>query len=266
MPLLVEGANKIKEVDGGIKFLNVKEFKCPGPNVTEYDGEKNNKTPLPVEQLIEFHKRTDEMYDDVIEENARSVRWFNLVLENVNTTAMNEEQLKFLHFKEDFFSGDITFKDSNLSKIDMKGVQGGTADVIFEEVVLPRNMMKTALENLTLKNVIYPKEEFNKSTEYDFTDLPYNAPEIRNNLTIYGEIKDSPLKDLTQEQIEKLKNNPRRPHEMPRVYKGAQEIYNRLKYIYRGESDTKEFGNLHGSIQKPQDIFLALLDKNNARG
>ena len=219
-----------------------------------------------MEQLIEFHKRTDEIYDTVIEENARSVRWFNLVLENVNTTAMNEEQLKFLHFKEDFFSGDITFKDSNLSKIDMKGVQGGTADVIFEEVVLPRNMMKTALEHLTLKNVIYPKEEFNKSTEYDFTDLPYNAPEIRNNLTIYGDIKDSPLKDLTQEQIEKLKNNPRRPHEMPRIYKGSQEIYDRLKYIYRGESNTKEFVNLQGSIQKPQDTFLALIGKNNSRG
>lgn len=266
LPLLVEGPNKIKEVDGGIKFLNVKEFLCPGPNVTEYDGGKNNKTPLPVEQLIEFHKRTDEIYDTVIEENARSVRWFNLVLENVNTTAMNEEQLNFLHFKEDFFSGDILFKNSNLSKIDMKGVQGGTADVIFEEVVLPRNMMKTALENLTLKNVIYPKEEFNKSTEYDFTDLPYNAPEIRNNLTIYGEIKDSPLKDLTQEQIEKLKNNPRRPHEIPRIYKGSQEIYDRLKYIYRGESHTKEFGNLQGSIQKPQDTFLALIGKNKVYG
>ena len=118
LPLLVE-PGRIKEVNGGIKFLNVKEFTCPGPNVTEYDGGKNNKTPLPVEQLIEFHKRTDEIYDTVIEENARSVRWFNLVLENVNTTAMNEEQLKFLHFKEDFFSGNILFKDSNLSKIDM---------------------------------------------------------------------------------------------------------------------------------------------------
>ena len=265
LPLLVEGPNKIKEVDGGIKFLNVKEFTCPGPNVTEYDGGKDNKTPLPVEQLIEFHKRTDEIYDTVIEKNARSVRLFNLVLENVNTTAMNEEQLKFLHFKEDFFSGDILFKDSDLSKIDMLGVQGGTADVIFEEVVLPRNMMKTALENLTLKNVIFPKEEF-KNMGAKIRHLPYFAPEIRNNLTIHGEVKNSPLKDLTQEQIEKLKNDPQRPTEMPRIYKGSQEIYDRLKYIYRGESHTKEFGNLHGSIQKPQDTFLALLGNSKAHG
>ncbi|MGP1530673.1 MAG: hypothetical protein ACTTI5_00595 [Treponema sp.] len=265
LPLLVE-PGRIKEVNGGIKFLNVNEFRCPGPNVTEYDGGKNNTKSLPVEQLIEFHKRTNEMYDAVIKENARSVRLFNLVLENVNTKEMSEEQLKFIHFKGDFFSGNILFKNSNLSKIDLKAVQGQTADTTFEEVVLPRNMMKTSLENLTLKNVIYPKEEFNKSTEYNFTDLPYNAPKIRNNLTIYGDIKDSPLKDLTQEQIEKLKNNPRRPHEMPGIYKGSQEIYDRLKYIYRGESHTKEFGNLHGSIQKPQDTFLALLGNNNSRG
>ena len=262
LPLLV-GPNKIKEVDGGIKFLNVNEFLCPGPNVTEYDGGKNNKTPLPVEQLIEFHKRTNEMYDDVIEENARSVRWFNLVLENVNTTAMNEEQLKFIHFKGDFFSENILFKKSNLSKIDLKAVQGGTADIFFEEIVLPRNMMKTSLENLTLKNVTFPQEEFYKTGTFE--DLPYAAPGI-GTLTIHGEVKNSPLKDLTQEQIEKLKKDTQKPREMPRVYKGSQEIYDRLKYIYRGESNTKEFGNLQGSIQKPQDTFLALLGKNNSRG
>lgn len=263
LPLLVEGANKIKEVDGGIKFLNVKEFLCPGPNVTEYDGGKNNTKSLPVEQLIEFHKRTDEMYDAVIKENARSVRLLNLVLENINTTTMNEEQLNFLHFKKDFFSGDITLKNSNLSKIDMKGVQGQTADTAFEEIVLPRNMMKSSIKNLTLKNVTFPKEEFYKIGTFE--DLPYVAPNI-GTLTIYGEVKNSPLKDLTQEQIEKLKNDKYRPREMPSVYKGSQEIYDRLKYIYRGESHTKEFGNLHGSIQKPQDTFLALVSKNNSRG
>ena len=266
LPLLVEGANKIKEVDGGIKFLNVKEFLCPGPNVTEYDGGKNNTKSLPVEQLIEFHKRTDEMYDAVIKENARSVRWFNLVLENVNTTTMNEEQLKFLHFKEDFFSGNILFKDSNLSKIDMKGVQGQTADTAFEEIVLPRNMMKSSIKNLTLKNVTFPKEEFYKIGTFE--DLPYVAPNI-GTLTIYGEVKNSPLKDLTQEQIEKLKNDKYRPREMPKNYTGPQEIYDRLKYIYYGESEKINGNpnpNYHGSIQKPQDTFLALLGNNNSRG
>lgn len=58
LPLLV-GPNKIKEIHGGVKFLNVNEFVCPGPNVAEYDGGKNNNKPLPTEQLLEFRKRTD---------------------------------------------------------------------------------------------------------------------------------------------------------------------------------------------------------------
>ena len=41
LPLLVE-PGRIKEVNGGIKFLNPDEFLCPGPNVTEYDGGQNN--------------------------------------------------------------------------------------------------------------------------------------------------------------------------------------------------------------------------------
>ena len=99
-----------------------------------------------------------------------------------------------------------------------------------------------------------------------FEDLPYATPIIGEDLTIYGEVKNSPLKDLTQEQIEKLKNDPQRPREMPSIYKGSQEIYDRLKYIYRGESHTKEFGNLQGSIQKPQDTFLALLGNSTVHG
>ena len=254
LPKLI-GPNKIKETDGGIKFLNVNEFTCPGPNVTEYDGGKNNKTSLPVEQLIEFHKRTDEVYDSLVEQNAKSVRLLNLVLENVNTKEMNEKQLKFLHFKGDFFSGNIVFKDSNLSKIDMKGVHGGTANITFEKTVLPRTM-KSFIANITLKNVTFPKEEFNKIGTFE--DLPYIAPHV-GILTIYGEIKDSPLKDLTQEQLKKLKEDEYIPNKMPNQYKGPQEIYERLKYIYRGESHTKEFVNLQGSIQKQQSQLLALL-------
>ena len=148
LPLLV-GPNKIKEVDGGIKFLNVNEFKCPGPNVTEYDGGTNNKTPLPVEQLIEFRKRTNKVYDSLVEQDAKSVRLLNLVLENVNTKEANEEQLEFLHFKGDFFSENIIFKDSNLSKIDMKGIHGGTAKITFEKTVLPRNTMNSVITQYT---------------------------------------------------------------------------------------------------------------------
>ena len=140
----------------------------------------------------------------------------------------------------------------------------GHGNLKFEDTTLPYNMKDTVVGLLTLKNVTFPKEEF-KNVGAKIEYLPYFAPAI-GTLTIYGEVKNSPLKDLTQEQIEKLKNDPRRPREMPSVYKGPEEIYDRLKYIYRGESHTKEFGNLQGSIQKPQDTFLALLVKNNSRG
>ena len=262
LPLLI-GSNKIEEINNGIKFLNVNEFKCPGPNVTEYNGGTNNKTPLPVEQLIEFHKRTDEVYDSLVEQNAKSVRLLNLVLENVNTKEINEELLKFLHFRGDFFSENIIFKDSNLSKIDMKGVHGGTANITFEKTVLPRTM-KSFIANITLKNVTFPKEEFYKIGTFE--DLPYIVPNV-GILTIYGEIKDSPLKDLTQEQLKKLKEDEYRPNKMPNLYKGSQEIYDRLKYIYKGESNTIEFINLQGSIQKQQSQLLALLQtQNKSRG
>ena len=140
----------------------------------------------------------------------------------------------------------------------------GDGDWEFEDTILPYSMGNSGIGKLTLKNVTFPKEEF-KNMGGKIEYLPYFAPEI-GTLTIYGEIKDSPLKDLTQEQIEKLKNDPRRPIEMPGRYRGSQEIYDRLKYIYRGESHNKEFVNLQGSIQKPTDTFLALLGKNNSHG
>ena len=73
LPLLI-GSNKIEEINNGIKFLNVKEFKCPGPNVTEYNGGNNNTEPLPIDQLLEFRRRTDEKWDSVLKKDTRSTR------------------------------------------------------------------------------------------------------------------------------------------------------------------------------------------------
>ena len=272
LPLLVE-PGRIKEVNGGIKFLNVKEFTCPGPNVTEYDGGTNNKTPLPVEQLIEFHKRTNEMYDAVIKENARSVRWFNLVLENVNTTAMNEEQLKFVHFKEDFFSGNILFKDSNLSKIDMKGVQGGTADVIFENTILPVFMLKSKIKNLTLKNATLPTELKTASLK----SMVNRIPEITGILKIYN-LQGRFFDKWTEEEMKKSS-----PYKYaPEKYVGPEDIWKKLKLLYRNITEFNKQTKTHftnedltdvdndninfSALQKPQDTFLALLGNSTAHG
>lgn len=264
LPKLI-GPNKIKETNGGVKFLNVNEFLCPGPNVTEYNGGNNNTEPLPVEQLLEFRRRTDEKWDSVLKKDSRSTRIQNLVLNNVNTTTMTEEDLKLLNFEGNSVAGNIIFKNSNLSKMQYRGTTG-PVNVTFDNTILPTDMISSGVNTLILKNVTFPKEEFNNNLEYDFTDLPYNTPHITDSLEIYGEIRDSILKDATPEQLNSLVPQKN----MPKEYKGSEEIYNRLKKIFKGEAKTINGNtnpNYHGSIQKQQDQLLALLQtQNKSRG
>ena len=259
LPLLI-GPNKIKEVDGGITFGGAFKTPCTGENWTGYNGIINNngnpnntsKSVLPADQFLELKKRSGE--------KQAYVR--NAIITDLNSKNLSPEQLTDAQFDHDILSN-IHFKNCDFSKIKMNFVVGD-GDWEFEDTILPYSMGNSGIGRLTLKNVTFPKEEF-KNMGRKIEYLPYFAPEI-GTLTIYGEIKDSPLKDLTQEQIEKLKNDKYRPFEMPGLYKGPQETYDRLKYIYRGESNTKEFVNLHGSIQKPQDTFLALLGNGKAHG
>ena len=258
LPLLV-GSNKIKEVDGGITFGGAFKTPCTGENWTGYNGIINNngnpnntsKSVLPADQFLELKKRSGE--------KQAYVR--NAIITGLDSRSLSPEQLADAQFDHDILSN-IHFKNCDFSKIKMNFVVGD-GDWKFEDSVLPYSMGNSGIGKLTLKNVTFPKEEFYKTGTFE--DIPYITPEI-GTLTIYGEIKDSPLKDLTQEQIEKLKNDPRRPTEMPGRYRGSQEIYDRLKYIYRGESHTKEFVNLQGSIQKPQATSLALLGNSKAHG
>ena len=269
LPHLI-GTDKIKEINGGIKFLNVRKFICPGINVTEYNGGEDNNEPLPIEQFLEFKKRTDEVYDAVIKENARSVRLQNLILANIDTTEISKEDLKLLDFKEDDFTGNITFKDSNLSQIVIKGVNASTANIIFEKITLPYNMAKTNVKKLTLKDITFPKQKIMEYIGKDYignikvSKLNSIVPTIVEALEVYGYIKDSPLEGLTSEQLDKLV----RKKQMPKTYKGPEEIYNKLKtYIYKGESNKKEFGKFTSSlnIHKPQDRLLAILKKRQER-
>ena len=262
LPLLT-GQNAIKEINGGVKFLNVKHFTCPGPNVTEYNGGNNNTEPLPVDQLLEFRRRTDEKWDSVLQKDSRSTRIQNLVLNNVNTTTMTEEDLKLLNFEGNSVAGNIVFKNSNLSKMQYRGTTG-PVDVTFDNTILPTDMISSGVNTLILKNVTFPKEEF--INNYELAELPYNLPHIKDSLEIYSEIKDSILKDATPEQLNSLV--PRK--NMPEKYKGSEEIYNRLKKIFRGEAQIINGNpnpNYHGSIQKQQSQLLALLQtQNKSRG
>ncbi len=259
LPLLV-GPNKIKEADGGITFGQAYDTPCTGENWTGYngivndDGNENNtgRSILKAEEFLELKKRSGE--------KQAYVR--NAIITDLDSKNLSPEQLENTQFYRDILTN-VKFKDSDLSKIQMKTIFAGTGKLEFEDTTLPQILSNSSIGTLILKNVTFPKEEFYKTGTFE--DLPYITPDI-GTLIIYGEIKDGPLKDLTQEQIEKLKNDPRRPTEMPGIYRGPQEIYDRLKYIYRGESHTKEFVNLQGSIQKPQDTFLALLGKNKVYG
>lgn len=254
LPKLI-GPNKIKETNGGVKFLHVYEFMCPGPNVTEYDGSENNNTPTPLEELLEFRKRTNEQWNSVIEEYVRSLRLINLVLENIDTANMTEEELKLLHFKGDNVAGNIIFKNSNLSKMRYRSTTG-PVDLTFDNTTLPSNMAHSKVNNLILKNVTFPKEEILKE---QFAKIPYIVPNINNSLEIHGEIKDSPLEGKNTEELDELLPQKN----MPENYTGSLEIYKKLKeHIYRGEARTINGNtnpNYHGSIQKQQNQLLALL-------
>ena len=262
LPKLI-GPNKIKETNGGVKFLNTMDFTCPGPNVTKYRGDGNAAI---LEELLEFRKRTDTKLDSVLKEYVRATTIENLILENVDTTQMNEEKLELLHFKGNLGGENITFKNCNLSRMQYRGTTG-PVDLTFDNTTLPYNMVHSGVNTLILKNVTFPKEQFESGQEYEFIDIPYNVPNINDSLEIHGKIKNNPLEGKASDELEELipqKN-------MPENYTGSLEIYNKLKkYIYRGEAkiiNGNPNPNYHGSIQKQQSQLLALLQiQNKSRG
>ena len=251
LPLII-GSNKIEEINNGIKFLNVKEFKCPGPNVTEYDGGKNNTEPLPVEQLLEFRRRTDEKWDSVLKKDSRSTRIQNLVLNNVNTTTMTEEDLKLLNFERNSVGGNITFKNSNLSKMQYKGTTG-PVDLTFDNTTLPTSMESVTARALVLKNATLAEELNTLSLEEVIERLPL----VRESLKIYN-LQNNFLDKWTKEEIEQSEGKEYGPEE----FVGPRSIWD--KFLYKKET---EFGtptifienNTTGSIQKIRDQYLALL-------
>ena len=245
LPYLVPGPNKIKEEDGGIIFGNANIIPCSGSLWTGFNGwisESQKETVLKIDELKELCKRTE----------GHSIYVRNAIIENLNSKDSNQIQdIIFLDSK----LANISFKDSDLSKIEIRGasVQG---DLKFENTILPKKMSDTVTDNLILKNVTFPKEEILKEP---FAKIPYIVPTIKNNLEIYGYVKNSPLEGKGSEELKKLK-----PQEsMPENYTGPIEIYNKLKeYIYRGEAKTINGNtnpNYHGSIQKQQSQLLALL-------
>ena len=266
LPKLI-GPNKIKETNGGVKFLNVKEFKCPGPNVTEYNGGNNNTEPLPMEQLLEFRKRTDEKRDSVLQKDSRSTRIQNLVLNNIDTTTMIEENLKLLNFEGNSVIGNIVFKNSNLSKMQYRGTTG-PVNVTFDNTILPTDMLDSSVNTLILKNAILPEELKTASLKSMVNRIPY----INNSIKIYN-LQNRFFDKWPEEEINQLKPSKY----LPKKYVGPKDIWDNLKHLYRDEGTKTHFTNEDltdtpledinfSSIQKPQATSLALLGNSKAHG
>ena len=227
--------NKIEEIDGGMKFKHL-GTPCTGELSTGYFGENDSLTPKDVTFLY------NHAINGIVE------------LEKVTITGLNSE-----NYKGNFIRNILTnvnFVNCDLSKISFYKSATGGGYLKFENSTLPTDMSGSAINKIILKNVTFPKEEF--INNFTFARLPYKLPNIDDTLEIYGEIKDSILKDATPEQLDSLV-----PQEnMPPKYKGSEEIYNRLKKIFKGEAQIINGNpnpNYHGSIQKQQSQLLALL-------
>ena len=251
LPYLIDENFKAKEMDGGIQFPNQRFYECTGDFSTGYKG---NGEELTIKEIKEISKRFSQ--DGALLENLTIKDIKDLTQANLNGI-MIDSQLE-----------NITFKNCDFSKIEMR-VVGSTSSITFEDTTLPQAMLNTVFQNLTLKNVTLPQEEFFNNPKYNFTDIPYNMPNIEKSLTISGKVKGSLLQHLTLEQLQELEDAGK-PRAMPKSFNGTQEMYDKLKkYIFRGESEKingNSNPNYHGSIQKPQNTFLALLGNNNSRG
>ena len=249
LPYLIPGPNKIKEEDGGIIFGNANIIPCEGELWTGFNGwisKSQKESVLKIDELKELCKRTE----------GYSIYVRNAIIENLNSKDSNQIQdIIFLDSK----LANVTFKDSDLSKIEIRGVQV-QGNLKFENTTLPKKMSDTVIDNLILKDITFPKEEILKEP---FAKIPYIVPTIEDNLEIYGYVKNSPLEGKDPEVLNTLV-----PQEnMPPKYKGSEEIYNRLKKIFRGEAQNKDFGNYQGSIQKHTNTSLALLqNQGKSRG
>ena len=255
LPKLI-GPNKIKETNGGVKFLNTMDFTCPGPNVTKYRGDGNAAI---LEELLEFRKRTDTKLDSVLGEYVRATTIENLILENIDTTQMDEEKLELLHFKGNLGGENIIFKNCNLSRMQYRDT-AGPVDLTFENTTLPTDMIFSGVDNLTLKNTKLSE----KLKEIDLDSIPHRLPRINNSLKIFNlKLFDK----WTPEEISQLTNEYKK--HPPEKYIGPKKVWDKLKLFYLNEATETQFTNadLTGAIQKQQSQLLALLqNRGKSRG
>jgi len=199
--------------------------------------------------------------------NSRSTRIQNLVLNNIDTTTMIEENLKLLNFEGNSVIGNIVFKNSNLSKMQYRGTTG-PVNVTFDNTILPTDMLDSSVNTLILKNAILPEELKTASLKSMVNRIPY----INNSIKIYN-LQNRFFDQWTEEEINQLKPSKYSPEK----YVGPKDIWDNLKHLYRDEGTKTHFTNEDltdtpledinfSSIQKPQATSLALLGNSKAHG
>ena len=245
LPHLVKENNIIEEEYGNITIPGFKETPCSGDLWTGYNGyisKEKNQSILKGNEFLELQKRTNK--------GQSYIR--NAIIKNVNSETK-------LEINKANWSN-VTFENSNLSKMSVTKMEAHSATLEFKDTTLPYNMNQVNIKNLILNNVTFPKQEimeYVKKGPTGIRGLAGIVPHV-THLKIYGYVKDSPLEGLSPEQLESL--TP--VFNMPSSYKGPKDIYDRLKtYIYKEESKKTEFGNFTSSLnKKPQSpVLLALL-------
>jgi len=246
--------NNIEKEYGNITFPGYKETDCTGPDWVGYDGRISDteREILKGNEFLELSKRTNE--------GQTYIR--NAIIQNLNL----QEELVV----DQANWANVTFENSNLSKMSVLGMIANATTLEFKNTTLPYNMKETGIGHLILKDVKFPKERYGEINEPKNSGkialkyLPHLIPNIHSSLEIYGKIEDSPLDGKSSEDLIKL--IPQK--EMPYRYKGPKEIYEKLKkYFFKDEASEKEFTDLTGSlnIHKPQDQLLAILKKRQER-
>jgi len=249
LPYLVKENNIIEEEYGNITIPGFNETPCSGDLWTGYNGyisKEKNQSILKAEEFWELQERTS--FGQTYIRNA--------IIKDVKLK--KELEIEGANW------ANVTFENSDLSKMSIIGMMADSTTLEFKDTTLPFNMDQTGIRNLILNNVTFPKQEImeyikGEEDKPQLNALSYIIPH-GTNLEIYGYVKDSPLEGLTSEQLQKIKPNPN--INMPYSYKGPEDIYEKLKtYIYKGESIKKEFGNFTSSLnKKPQSpVLLALL-------
>ena len=265
LPYLVKEKNTIEQEYGNITWEGAVDAPCTGENwvgfngIINSNGNPNNtsKSVLPADQFLELKKRSGD----------KEAYIRNAIITDLDSTKMSPEEVADMQFKSDILTN-VNFKNCNLSKIRMEFITASLGTLTFENTTLPLSMMESVVGELILKNVSFPKNEF-ESNGGTFEDLPYTIPAQLGVLTIYGKIKDSILENLTDEELETIKKDNKKPTKIPGTYTGPKKIWDKLQFLFINDKETElNFidENTTGSIQKTQDTLLALLGNSKAHG